>query len=201
MTTTIPVDIKDAPAGYVMAAVLDAVVAIGAELSARMTNLEDHVANLTQSVDRLETAVRNANFGQNSAALQEALDTERAQVRSLLEAAAAADASRLALAATEDAEDVVQNADLQAAVDRLNAAQAETDAAADRIDAVSTSLEEMVTPAEPGTEPEPTPDPVTDPEPTPDPTDPGTNVPDPTVPVVNEGEPDPNAPVFPPSNN
>lgn len=182
-----------------MAAVLEELQSLGAQLLARMSYLEAQMANLGPALDRLENAVRNINLSGSSEELQRALAAERAANAALLEQAAQAESTRLALAVSEDEEDVVQNADLQSAVDAVNAAQAETDSAAGRIDAAATTLEGYAAPAEPT---DPGTDPVVD-EPAPvDPpvdTDPGTNPVDPTVPVTDPGEPDPNAPVFPPN--
>lgn len=199
---TIPVPIEDAPPAYVLAAVLEAVQALGATLSTRMTALEAQMADLRPSLDRLESAVRNLDLGGSNDALTQALAAERARTAELVTAAAAAEATRLDLASAEASEDVQQDAALADAVTAYNGAVAETDSAKSRIDSAAATLEGFgtpETPADPGTPPvvdEPAPvDPGT-------PVDPTTGNPDPTVPVVDPGEPapvDPNAPVFPPN--
>lgn len=180
----IEVNLRDAPAGLVLETIFDTMLAGFKSITDRFINLEAVMADLAASVTRLEAAVRGITDGSLAAALEE----ERAANAALVTAAAAADATRLELAASEDAEDVVQNADLQAAVDRVNAAQAVTDEASGRIDQVSAALEAMPHADEP-TPVDPTP---VDPAPV-DP--PVVDEPVPTDPVVNPGNPDdPNPP-------
>jgi hypothetical protein len=182
----VEVPLRDAPIGLALETIADAVAGLSTLLETRISNLEANMAVLGPSLDRLEAAVR----GLGTADVSGALEAERARVRDLVAAAAAADATRVELAAAEAAEDVVQDATLAQAVENYNAAVADTDAAVVRIDTVSDAMEALAAappPPEEGGSTDPTPEPPvvpdvpTDPiEPTPPaPVDEGT-VPPPT---------------------
>lgn len=98
------------------------------------------MAELGPVLARLETASTQiiALVG-NGGELQQLLDAERAANAALAQAA-------LDTAATEDAEDVTQNAALAEQVAAVAAATAATDEAFTRIDAVATGLETAVNP-------------------------------------------------------
>lgn len=137
---TIPVDIRNAPLGDALAAIFDAISGV----LTRIDNLENIMAELGPALDRLEadTAAILALVSTDVPALQAALDAERAANATLAQAA-------LDTAATEDAEDVAQNAALADAVAARDAATAETDAALARITSVSENLETATNPTPP----------------------------------------------------
>lgn len=201
---SINLPLRDAPTGVALEVIYDALLGIKNVMDNRLSHLEAQMADLGPSLDRLEQAVRNLNLGGASVALQEALDAERQANARLVAEAAAAESTRVDLAAAEQAEDVQQNAALAAAVSDYQTKVAETDAAATRIDAVADTLEALPGSTDPGSgdpiDPNP---PVTDPtlEPTEPPvTDEPAPTPDPSVPVVDPGEPAPGDTTFPPSN-
>jgi chromosome segregation ATPase len=127
-------------------------------LEDRMADLTTEVANLREAVSGVSSRV-DALVGPLADAVreaQEALQAER-------------DAAE-ALRVSEDAEDVEQNAALQDAQDRLDAALAQASDAADQISAETARLNEVAKPAE-----EPAPEQPS--EPTPDePSGPGTEL-------------------------
>ncbi|AYB70995.1 hypothetical protein SEA_YABOI_198 [Streptomyces phage Yaboi] len=127
-------------------------------LEDRMADLTTEVANLREAVSGVSSRV-DALVGPLADAVreaQEALQAER-------------DAAE-ALRVSEDAEDVEQNAALQDAQDRLDAALAQASDAADQISVETARLNEVAKPAE-----EPTPEQPS--EPTPDePSGPGTEL-------------------------
>lgn len=87
------------------------------------------MADLNTSVENLRTAVNDvaSRVGDLTGPLQE-------QLRQAVEALAAERDAAAALAASEDAEDVQQNADLADARARVDAALADAQSAADNID-------------------------------------------------------------------
>jgi hypothetical protein len=164
------IPLRDAPIGLALETIADAVAELRTLFDTRISNLEANMAVLGPSLDRLEAAVR----GLGNTDVSGLLEAERARVRELVAAAAAAEATRLDVEAAEAAEDVAQNQALSDAVAAYQAAVAETDTAVVRIDAVSGAMEALA--ANP-----PAPDEGGNPDPTPEPP----VVPDvPTDPVV-----------------
>lgn len=132
----IPVDIRNAPLGDALAAIYDAVLTV----NARLESLENAMADLTPALERLEASSQQiiALVG-NGGELQQLLEAERAANAALAQAA-------LDTAATEDAEDVTQNAALAEAVAARDAAVGATDEAFGRITTVADNLQAAVNP-------------------------------------------------------
>jgi hypothetical protein len=130
LVANIPVDIRNAPLGDALAAIYEAVLAT----NTRIERLEIIMADLGPVLARLEASSAEliALVG-NGGELQRLLDEERAASAALAQAA-------LETAASEDAEDVNQNAALSDAVAARDAAVAATDEAAGRIGTVADNL-------------------------------------------------------------
>jgi hypothetical protein len=135
----IPVDIRNAPLGDALAAIYGAVLTV----NTRLESLENAMADLGPALERLEglstQIIALVGDGGDIQQLQQLLEAERAANAALAQAA-------LDTAATEDAEDVTQNAALAEAVAARDAAVGATDEAFGRITTVADNLQAAVTP-------------------------------------------------------
>jgi type IV secretory pathway VirD2 relaxase len=107
-----------------------------------LREVKRRMADLNQSVEDLRGAVNDVavRVGELTGPLQE-------QIRVAVEALAAEREAAAALAASEDAEDVQQNADLADARARVDAALADAQSAADNIEGEVARLNQVAAPA------------------------------------------------------